>query len=195
MNNIEKMDKKNIIKAYSTIRKSVDCNSIPDDVLDYLKDAAIEKIEGVKTIPDIRNKMSPLLNLVTMVRNGVDKKTTKSQIESCITAIEYLCDTSIAVKQKECDTVEISLQEMINLSANTKMIHCITIDRETNKKSFQNITKSQLLKDTRKIKKLDAISIQIADKNSIKGGYGVVIERKRELIFISTDFAKMQKYL
>ena len=40
------MDKKQIIDAYCRIR-TID-NTIPDDVLDFMKDAAIEKIEQLE---------------------------------------------------------------------------------------------------------------------------------------------------
>lgn len=39
------MNKNDVIKAYATIRKSVDCNSIPDEVLDFMKTASLEQLQ------------------------------------------------------------------------------------------------------------------------------------------------------
>lgn len=42
-----------IIKAYCKIRESN--NTIPDDVLDFMKESSIEKIEKIKEEKEIKN--------------------------------------------------------------------------------------------------------------------------------------------
>lgn len=62
------MNKNDVIKAYATIRKSVDCNSIPDEVLDFMKTASLEQLDRQTKAdfdPDqLRYKTEPDKNLI-----------------------------------------------------------------------------------------------------------------------------------
>lgn len=90
-----------IIDAYCRIRM-ID-QTIPDDVLDFMKDAALEKqaeqlneTDVMLSLPDIRNKLSPIKNLIAMLENGLVKGNVEMHdlvlkgIEQCKKSIAYL---------------------------------------------------------------------------------------------------------
>lgn len=54
------MDRKTIIDAYLQIRK-ID-NTIPDDVLDFMKEAALSKLEEQETLPSEMGEYSVIIN-------------------------------------------------------------------------------------------------------------------------------------
>lgn len=86
------MTKEDIINAYCRIR-TVDYN-IPDDVLDFMKDSAIEKLEGTLTIPDIRNKLSPVTHLISMLE--IDEMESVLKILPLVKdCLNYLADRDV----------------------------------------------------------------------------------------------------
>ena len=52
--------KADIIKAWTFLRENN--NSIPDNVLDFMKDAALEKLEAVAAPPDVFDRISKLVD-------------------------------------------------------------------------------------------------------------------------------------
>lgn len=62
------MKVQDIIKAYVRIR-SID-NTIPDDVLDFMKDSAIEKLKKTKDMNELSKKR--IINNIDEFRNFID---------------------------------------------------------------------------------------------------------------------------
>jgi hypothetical protein len=60
------MDKKDVVDAYITIRK--ENSTIPDDVLDLMKNAAVSRLESIFTIKTLREKF--FAECVDRMHNG-----------------------------------------------------------------------------------------------------------------------------
>lgn len=92
------MKKEDIINAYCRIR-TID-HTIPDDVLDFMKDAAIEKLEGILTTPDIRNKLSPITHLISMLEIG-EVEFSKEALPQVKDSINYLAGREVYENTKQ----------------------------------------------------------------------------------------------
>jgi len=51
--------------------------------------------EHILPIPDIRNKLSPIVNLIKMIENGLDPKYIDKEIERSKISINYLADREV----------------------------------------------------------------------------------------------------
>jgi hypothetical protein len=77
------MVKKNIIDAYIRIRE-ID-NTIPDEVLDFMKDAAVEKLESMPTASEISKKYH-----IDEIRDEFDKLPPNEKMTILYEAIDVM---------------------------------------------------------------------------------------------------------
>jgi hypothetical protein len=94
-----KMLEMEIRAAYIFLREKN--HTIPSDTLQFMLDASLEKLNSVEynevldpvskpLQADIRNKLSPLSNLIAMLEDGADDEWLEKQVVECKKSIEYL---------------------------------------------------------------------------------------------------------